>query len=136
MVSECDFLKALADDTRLKIIRSLKKKAYYVSDLARDLGMNKSAISQQLRLLKEVDLVSAEREGRWVSYSINRVTLDRYGRRIAEICAGWRSYSDVFGGIKPPEREKSKGVLEKYRRLLEGELRKVSVRLETREKLS
>lgn len=133
MVSEGDFLKVLADDTRLRIIRSLKEKPHYVSDLARDLEMNKSAISQHLRLLKEVDLVSAEREGRWVSYSINMVTLERYGRRIAEICAGWRGYSDVFGGTKPPEREKSKGVLEKYRRLLEGELRKVSVRLEARE---
>ncbi|MFQ5836200.1 MAG: ArsR/SmtB family transcription factor [bacterium] len=133
MVSEGYFLKVLADDTRLKIIRSLKKKPYHVSDLAKDLQINKSAVSQHLRLLKQVDLVSSEREGRWVNYSINRDTLEIYGRRVAEICAGWRSYSDVFGGRQPPQRENSKGALEKYRRLLEGELRKVRVRLEAKE---
>lgn len=134
MVSEGYFLKVLADDTRLKIIRSLKKKSCYVSNLAKDLQMNKSAISQHLRLLKQVDLVSSEREGRWINYSINRDTMERYGRRVAEICAAWRSYNDIFGSRSPPEREDSKEALEKYRRLLEGELRKVKVRLEARGK--
>jgi len=64
------------------------------------------------RSLKQVDLVSPEGDGRWVNYSINRDTLKRYGRRLAEICAGWHSYSDVFGGTKPPERDNSKAALE------------------------
>jgi len=50
----------------------------------------------------------------------------------AGICAGWYSYSDVFGGQPPPQRKSSKAALEKYRRLLEGELRKVRMRLRTR----
>ena len=71
--------KAVADPTRLKLLRLLAKQrtpdALCVNALAGLIGVTQSAISQHLRILKNVGLVDGERRGYHVHYSINRQTL-------------------------------------------------------------
>jgi ArsR family transcriptional regulator, arsenate/arsenite/antimonite-responsive transcriptional repressor len=71
--------KALADPTRLKLLRLLSEQhapdALCVNALAGLLGVTQSAISQHLRILKNISLVNGERRGYHVHYSINRQTL-------------------------------------------------------------
>lgn len=63
---------ALGDPTRLKILRTLadSEDGVSVGDLAERAGLSASAISHQLRLLNDRNLVSARRAGRVVFYSI------------------------------------------------------------------
>lgn len=63
--------KALSDATRVKIIFSLSKKELCVHDLANLLGMSVSAISHQLRILRNMKLVKFRKQGKKVYYSLD-----------------------------------------------------------------
>jgi len=62
--------KMFADGTRLKILYALTRERMCVCDLAALLGMTKSAVSHQLKLLRMAKLVTFERAGRIVYYSL------------------------------------------------------------------
>lgn len=66
-----DFFKVFADSTRIKILYVLMCSEVCVCDLAQILGMSQSAISHQLRTLKQMDLVKGRREGKTVFYSLS-----------------------------------------------------------------
>ncbi len=63
--------KALSDPTRVRIISALRQAELCVGDLARCLGMEQSAISHQLRLLRQLRLVRARKVGRHVFYALD-----------------------------------------------------------------
>ncbi|WMC93539.1 ArsR/SmtB family transcription factor [Kineothrix sp. MB12-C1] len=65
-----DFFKVFADSTRIKILYVLLCSEMCVCDLAQILNMTQSAISHQLRTLKQMDLVRNRREGKTVFYSL------------------------------------------------------------------
>ncbi len=65
------FFKAICDETRIKILFSLSKSEMCVCDIAALLGMTVSAISHQLRVLKQAQLVKFEKKGKVVYYSIS-----------------------------------------------------------------
>ncbi len=62
------FFKLLQDKSRLKILESIKDHELCVCDLAFLLGVSKSAISHQMKLLKSYDLVSSTKKGKMVYY--------------------------------------------------------------------
>ena len=64
-----DFFKILGDSTRAKIMWALDKSDMCVCDLACLLGMTKSAISHQLKTLRDAKLVKFKKEGKLVIYS-------------------------------------------------------------------
>jgi len=63
-------LESLCDPTRLKILRALEETPLAASDLAQVIGRTRSATSQHLRVLREVDAVIPERRGNIVRYRI------------------------------------------------------------------
>lgn len=65
-----EFFKVFGDATRLKILYVLLCSEMCVYDIASLLGMSQSAISHQLRVLKQMDLVKNRREGKAVFYSL------------------------------------------------------------------
>ncbi len=65
-----DMFHLLGDSTRLKILYLLMRHACCVRDLAILVGVSESAISHQLRLLKDRRLVNARREGTTIYYSL------------------------------------------------------------------
>ncbi len=70
MYGLADFYKVFGDATRVKILCVLLKSEMCVCDLAELLGMTQSAISHQLRVLKQMKLVKNRREGKTVYYSL------------------------------------------------------------------
>lgn len=66
-----NFLKLIANDTRLKMLEAIKDHELCVCDLGHLLGVTKSAISHQIKELKKYDLVSERREGKMVYYKLN-----------------------------------------------------------------
>lgn len=65
-----DFFKIFADSTRINILWALEESEMCVCDLAVLLGMTKSAISHQLRTLKNTNMVKFRKEGKNVYYSL------------------------------------------------------------------
>ena len=65
-----DFFKVFGDATRLKILYVLLCSEMCVYDISTILGMSHSAISHQLRVLKQMDLVKNRREGKTIFYSL------------------------------------------------------------------
>ena len=66
-----DFFKILGDSTRIKILSALFQSEMCVCDIAALLGMTQSAISHQLRVLKQGRLVKHRKEGKVVYYSLD-----------------------------------------------------------------
>ncbi|SUQ39865.1 Transcriptional repressor SmtB [Clostridium neonatale] len=66
-----DLFKVLGDSTRIKILCALFEAEMCVCDIAALLGMTQSAISHQLRVLKQARLVKYKKEGKVVYYSLD-----------------------------------------------------------------
>lgn len=66
-----DFFKVIGDKTRIKILLALFESELCVCDIAVLLEMNQSAISHQLRVLKQSGLVKYRKDGRVVYYSLD-----------------------------------------------------------------
>lgn len=65
-----ELFKMFGDSTRIRILYVLFEAEVCVCDLAEALNMTQSAISHQLRLLKQSKLVTSRREGKQVFYSL------------------------------------------------------------------
>ncbi len=65
-----DFFKIFSDETRVKILLVLDFGEMCVCDISETLGMSMSAISHQLRMLRNAHLVTSRREGRSIYYSL------------------------------------------------------------------
>lgn len=66
-----EFFKVFADSTRMKIIYALLEKELCVCDLTCIVQTTQSAISHQLRILKQAKLVKYRKEGKVVYYSLD-----------------------------------------------------------------
>lgn len=63
-------LKAMADESRLRILRALMYRKLCVCELAEFLGLAMSTVSEHLKVLYEAGLVQSARAGTWVNYSL------------------------------------------------------------------
>jgi DNA-binding transcriptional ArsR family regulator len=95
-------LLALGDPTRLRIVERLVERPFAVVDLARELPVSRSAVSQHLRILKDAGLVIDERAGNRRIYRVDpealaalRGHLDRY----------WEQALAAFKMTVEPEEE-------------------------------
>ncbi|MDR0963329.1 MAG: metalloregulator ArsR/SmtB family transcription factor [Clostridium sp.] len=65
-----EFFKVFADSTRLKILHVLRCSPMCVIDIATLIGMSQSAVSHQLRVLKQMSLVKHRRDGKTIFYTL------------------------------------------------------------------
>lgn len=65
-----ELFKVFGDPTRIRILYALANQELCVCDIAEVLQMSQSAISHQLRVLKQIHLVKYRREGKIVFYSL------------------------------------------------------------------
>lgn len=66
----CDLFKVFGDQTRIRILYVLFEVEVCVCDLAEALGMTQSAVSHQLKVLRQSRLVKSRREGKSIFYSL------------------------------------------------------------------
>lgn len=76
-----DFFKAMSDSTRIRIIDLLDHSEMCVCDISVLLNMTKSAVSHQLKNLREMNLIKSRREGKEVWYSL----ADRHVKEVFDI---------------------------------------------------
>jgi ArsR family transcriptional regulator len=73
---------ALSDGTRLSILERLRLGERCVCDLTDALDAAQSRLSFHLKVLKDAELVTDRREGRWMYYTLNPVTLSEMSELI------------------------------------------------------
>ena len=66
-----DLFKVFADTTRIKILYALMEQDLCVADISAVVGVSQSAVSHQLRSLKQAHLVKFRRDGKQVVYSLS-----------------------------------------------------------------
>jgi ArsR family transcriptional regulator, lead/cadmium/zinc/bismuth-responsive transcriptional repressor len=66
-----DIFRALADPTRVRILHALSHAELCVGDLSAFLNMTDSAVSHQLRLLRDLRVLRSRRDGKLVYYSLD-----------------------------------------------------------------
>ena len=66
-----NMFSVLGDPTRLGIVLYLMDKKTSVTDIVNNLGLTQSAVSHQLRILKDAHVLKSEKVGKMVFYSIN-----------------------------------------------------------------
>ena len=76
-----DFFKLMGDSTRIQLLWALEESEMCVGDLANLLNMTKSAVSHQLKILRNSKLVKAEKRGKNVFYSLS----DHHVRTVLEM---------------------------------------------------
>lgn len=69
-------MKALSDETRLKIIRLLRKNKGSTQSLALELNLTEAGISKHLKMLYDVELLYKERDGNYIYYYLNTFLID------------------------------------------------------------
>ncbi|AJC12613.1 ArsR family transcriptional regulator [Berryella intestinalis] len=65
-----DLFKVFSDTTRIKILFALMESERYVADIAEAVGATQSAVSHQLRILKQAHLVKFRRDGKNIAYAL------------------------------------------------------------------
>jgi ArsR family transcriptional regulator len=71
-----DIFKALNDATRREILELLKTKDMSAGEIADQFNMSKPSISHHLDILKRADLITAEKAGQFIFYSINTTIME------------------------------------------------------------
>lgn len=71
MVQIAELFKAFGDPTRVEILSVLSGGEHCVTDIVEKLDISQSAVSHQLRILKQMHLVKARREGKNMLYSLD-----------------------------------------------------------------
>ena len=68
--------KALNDETRRQIVELLKEKDMNAGEIAAEFNISKPSISHHLDILKRADLITREKKGQFVVYSLNTTILE------------------------------------------------------------
>ena len=73
-------LKALADETRIKILTLLLKNTLCVRALAEKLALAEATVSQHLKVLREAGLLTGEKHGYFMHYAVDRAVLHKLAK--------------------------------------------------------
>jgi len=84
-VSMQDTLQALADPTRREILNLLKQSRMSAGEISNHFSISGAAVSRHLSVLKEVDLIRDEREGKYIYYELNATVLEEILLWISEL---------------------------------------------------
>ncbi len=100
-------LKAIADETRMKILSLLLRHNYCVREPARKLELSEGAVSQHLKVLREAGLLSGKKKGYFMHYDINRDVLHALAADIEALTSVEREVcKPEAGGCSSTEKER------------------------------
>ena len=97
--------KALADKSRIRILKMLEVKPMCVCEMTHILGFAQSSVSRHLGILRDAGFINADKDGLWVNYSLVSSTDDA----LATIITGLRRWGNDDPQIAQ-DREKARTV--------------------------
>jgi ArsR family transcriptional regulator len=78
-------LRALSDETRLRIMKVLLEKECCVCEVMQALDISQSRASRNLGILQDAGFLTARRDGAWIIYSLDRQTANRYAISLTKL---------------------------------------------------
>ncbi len=78
-------LKALSDETRLRIMKVLPERECCVCEIMQALDISQSRASRNLGILQDAGFLKARRKGAWIIYSIDRQAANRHAVSLAKL---------------------------------------------------
>ncbi|MDR2515394.1 MAG: metalloregulator ArsR/SmtB family transcription factor [Christensenellaceae bacterium] len=78
-------LKAIADDSRMEILKLLLHHNYCVRALANELHLTEATVSQHLKVLREVGMLVGEKRGYYMHYQVEREELHKLAAEISAL---------------------------------------------------
>ena len=82
-------LKAVADKNRVRILKMLEKKPMCCCEMAAVLGITQPSVSKHLSILKNAGLITDERNGQWIDYSLSQENINEYAPVIQAHIREW-----------------------------------------------
>lgn len=95
-------MKALSDETRLRILNVLSQRECCVCEVMQALDISQSRASRNLRLLQDAGFLKERRDGTWVVYSIDRDRANRYAASLTRLVKNSLVKNEIL--IKDNER--------------------------------
>jgi ArsR family transcriptional regulator len=100
-------LKAIADETRIRILSLLLRHNYCVRALARKLGLSEGAVSQHLKVLRDAGLLTGEKKGYFMHYDVNRDVLHTLAAEIEALaCVEREACTPEADECSSPEQDR------------------------------
>ena len=82
-----ELFKVLSVETRVKIVNLLKSHGSMgAKEISEVIGISTAAVSQHLKVLKQAGLVTSQRQGYWIPYTLNEEALESCKEIVAEVC--------------------------------------------------
>ena len=97
-------MKALSDETRLRILRILLEKECCVCEVMQALDISQSRASRNLGILQDAGFLRARRDGAWIVYSVDWDSANRYVTSLAKLLRD----SSLAGEVLAQDRERLK----------------------------
>ena len=121
----------LGVETRVRIIELLKRHDALGSKcIAARIGISAAAVSQHLKTLKQAGLVTCQRSGNRIPYSLNQEALEDCRRVLSRVCACSTDKLQTVRASEKELKEASLSCLKKYKKGLEREVGLISQRIE------
>ena len=78
-------MKALSDETRLRILNILLERECCVCEVMQALDISQSRASRNLGILEDAGFLKTQRDGTWIVYSVDWQTANRYAASLAKL---------------------------------------------------
>ena len=98
-------MKALSDETRLRILNILLKRECCVCEVMQALDISQTRASRNLGIIYDAGFLKVRRDGTWVLYSVDTETANRYAGSLTELLKDLCAGDDILS--KDKERLKS-----------------------------
>lgn len=81
--------KALSDSNRIRILKMLEVKPLCVCEITAVLRLAASTVSKHLSILRDVDLIGDNKNGKWVNYYLNPEQTNEYVQQLLPLIRAW-----------------------------------------------
>ena len=89
-------LKAVSDETRLRIMKVLLERECCVCEIMQALDISQSRASRNLGILQDAGFLKARRDGLWMVYSVDWQVVNRYATPLAKLLKGSLASNEVL----------------------------------------
>ncbi len=93
-------MKALSDETRLRILKVLLERECCVCEIMQALDISQSRASRNLGILEDTGFLRARRDGVWIVYSVDWQSANRYVTSLAKLLRDSPISNEVLTGDK------------------------------------
>lgn len=101
-------LRALADETRVRLLLRLKTGECNVTSLAEELGVGQASVSKHLNVLKQVGILSVRREGTQAFYAVRDQSIFELCKLVCDGVVRHAQAEHAALGIETPRKPKKK----------------------------